>query len=80
MDSYHERSRAPLADALLDLVSLQQQIAALNREILEVEIRTLELQTRVNRTLGKMSDVAQQMELRAARSKKAATGVLPDAA
>lgn len=77
--NYHEYDPAPLSGVIADLIALNQQVQAMERETIEMSIRTLELQGRVNRTLGHVSDATQRFELQA-RSKKAAPGSTPKAA
>ncbi len=77
--TFHDGERAPLAGVIGDLIALNQQIMGMEREAMEMMIRSLELQSRVNRTLGHVSDATQRFELQA-RSKKAAPGSTPKAA
>lgn len=78
MMEWREREHTPLASLSLDLVAVNHEIAALRRDQIEVDIRTLDIQARVNRLQGALSDLTQRLELKA-RSKKAASEA-PEAA
>jgi len=68
--------RSPISDATLDLSALNQEIMAFRRSQIEEEIKVLELQARVNRTLGAISDLTYYLE----QKRKKAASVSPDAA
>ncbi len=68
--------RSPISDATLDLSALNQEIMAVRRAQIADEIKMLELQARVNRTLGAISDLTYYLE----QKRKQATPVSPDAA
>lgn len=78
MERYIDRDPTPLASLGLDCVALNTAIQELRQAQLGEEIKTLELQARINRLQGALSDLTQRMELRAGKTK--AASVSPDAA
>jgi len=62
--TYHESDRTPLASLGLDCVALNTAIQELRRAQLAEEIKTLELQSRINRLHGALTDLTQRLELK----------------
>lgn len=57
----------PLASLQLDIAALTHSVLALRREQMEEDIKTLDLQVRINRLQGALSDLTQRYELATAR-------------
>ncbi len=78
MEDFKDRNTTPIASIHLDLVAINTELLEQRKQQLEMEVKTLDLQARVNRLNGAVSDLTQRVEL--ANKKKAAPGSTPKAA
>lgn len=70
---FTEREYAPVADLHADLVALNTRLLALRQKQIEEEVEVVNLQVRINRLNGALSDLTQRFELNAARKRPAHT-------
>ena len=67
METFKDRQRTPFADMHAEIVAVNHAILSLRKEQMEEEIRTLDIQARVNRLQGALSDLTQRVELKNAQ-------------
>jgi hypothetical protein len=74
---FTEREYAPVANVHADLVALNHKLLAVRQRQIADEVEICNLQTRVNRLNGVLSDLTQRFELNAARKKPGPTDPTP---